>query len=219
MSTHRPGQFWLEDETHKAYAERGSEKFEIIRATSAFQAVGLTDTSWFTPESRDRGIRLHDAVEAWHYGSVELLPASVKPYWNGFIKFMAETEFIIREAEQPVYDLTPGYEYGGKYDLFGNLPAPSWRAGFDDLIDLKTGSVPETTKWQTAGYGRKLPTPAYMLRRWALLLPGDNSYRLIPLNLTPDGNRVNLMAQRQHERDFLSIVRVANLKLGLPKAA
>lgn len=202
--------FRLDEERHKAFlGER-----EIVRATSVFTTLGLVNPEWFTPEGRDRGLLLHDAVYAWHQAISPIIPAHVKPYWNGFLRFMEESDFAIWRAEEPIYDDTPGYEYGGRYDLVGRLGA-KWASDYDDLIDLKTGSMPATVKWQTAGYGRKVPVPPMRLRRWALVLPGNDAYRLEPLNLTPDRRRVDVQLQRLHERDFLSMVRVANLKLGL----
>lgn len=208
------GALWLDEERHKAFlGER-----EIIRATSAFTELGLINTDWFTPESRERGLMIHDAVPKWHEGyAVQFLP-HVKPYWDGFLLFMQECDFLIHRVEQPVYDDTPGFEYAGRYDLFGKLPAPMWVDGYNDLIDIKTGSCPPTTKWQTIGYGRRIPVPAMRLRRWALVLPGNGRYGLVPLNLTPDGKRVDILVNRQHEQDFLSIIRAANLRRELRHA-
>ncbi len=204
--------FRLDEERHKAFlGER-----EIIRATSVFTALGLVDPTWFTQEGRERGIALHEGVYAWHQGVQQQLPSALKPYWVGFLRFIEDTDFAIWRAEEPVYDNTPGYEYGGRYDLVGRL-GTKWASDYDDLVDIKTGSCPKTVKWQTAGYGRKVPIPPMKLRRWALVLPGDDSYKLVPLNLTPDGRRVDVQLQRLHERDFLAMVRVANLKLGLSR--
>lgn len=200
----------LDQEAHRAFLDGR----EVVRATSAFVELGLINTEWFTPESRERGTLLHAAVPLWHEGLVTVLPSHVKPYWDGFLLFIAETDFRIHKAEQPVFDAMPGYEYAGQYDLFGEFPqgSPFWVEGYYDLIDTKTGSLPATTKWQTCGYGRRIPVPAMRLRRWALVLPGNGRYRLVPLNLTADGRRVDILLQRQHEQDFLSIIRSANLR-------
>lgn len=203
----------LDNAAHKAFLDGR----EVVRATTAFLEVGLIDASFFTEESRERGTMIHAAVPKWHAGVASYFPPHVKPYWDGFLLFIAETDFRIHKVEEPVYDDLPGYEYAGQYDLFGEFPvgSPHWADGYYDLIDTKTGTMPATVVYQTAGYGRRIPVPSMRLRRWALVLPGNGKYQLVPLNLSGDHRRVDVLLQRRHENDFLSIIRTANLRRSL----
>lgn len=186
---------------------------ELIRVTTALEEAGLIETTWFTEESRVRGQYLHEAITLHHERDLadESVDPALQPYWEGYLAFLAESEFQPISVEQPVFDEAAGY--AGRYDLFGRfqkLPDSAL-----DLIDVKTGRAAAWVKLQTRAYGRRLDAPR--LRRWALELPGDGRYRLLALNLqTPiTSHQIDRQADQRHEAVFLAAVTVANWKRGL----
>ena len=199
----------LDEENHKAFLGRR----ELIRATTALADVGIVDTRWFTPESRERGSHVHHASRAFFAGAFdygEVITANEWPYMEGIVRFVEETGFQCQRCEEPIYDEAAGY--AGRYDLFGTFPyLPT---SCDDLIDIKTGRAAEWVMLQTIGYARRARVDGRPCRRWALELPGDGRYRLLPLNLSPQ-KTVDRAADRQHEEIFLSCVRVSRFKRGL----
>lgn len=198
----------LDDTTHRAYL--GSR--ELIRVTTALATVGLIETVWFTDESRLRGSYLHEAIDLHHQGELaeESLDLKLRPYWDGYLAFLAESQFLPHAVEQPVHDDIAGY--AGKYDLFGRFPNLPDTAM--DLIDVKTGQAQPWVKLQTMAYRRRIDAPR--VRRWVLELPGDGRYRLEPLNLvTPvTTHQIDRQADQRHEAVFLSAVTVASWKRG-----
>lgn len=197
----------LDDVTHRAFL--GDR--ELVRVTTALEAVGFIDTTWYTPASRIRGQYLHDAIKLHHEGDLaeETLDPVLRPFWDGYLAFLVESRFQIASAEQPVYDALAGY--AGRYDLLGafpNLPDTAL-----DLIDVKTGTAPKWVTLQTALYRRCL-VEVTRCRRWVLELPGDGRYRLQPLNLGTS-EQIDRARDLRHEQVGLSAVLCANWKRGL----
>src|SRR5690606_34284850 len=109
---------------------------------------------------------------------------------------------LVEQTETRVHDEALGY--AGTLDLIVAWTSEDGqRITRRGLIDVKTGSVPPTVGAQTAAYLRcarawfPLGTPIY---RFALHLPGDGSYRLVPLT------------NPQDELDFLAALRVAHFR-------
>lgn len=193
----------LDDVTHRAFL--GTR--ELIRVTTALADVGIIDTQWYTEDARDRGTALHRAIHAWaHQQPIPTFDA-IRPFWNGFLSFLETTEFACSSSEHPIHDEFHGY--AGQFDLLGRLPSLS--ADAIDLIDVKSGTAAPWVRLQTIGYGRCL---GGRIRRWALELPGNESYRLLPLNVRADG-RIDRIQDQQDEAVFLAAVRVARWKRGL----
>lgn len=187
---------------------------ELVRVTTALEEAGLIETAWFTEDSRTRGQYLHVAIALHHEHDLadHTIDVGLRPYWDGYLAFLAESEFQAASVEQAIYDECAGY--AGRYDLFGQFPDLPDTAL--DLIDVKTGRAPAWTKLQTRAYGRRLNAPR--LRRWALELPGDGRYRLVPLNLqTPITTplQIDRQADQRHEAVFLAAITIANWKRGL----
>jgi hypothetical protein len=198
----------LDEATHRAFL--GDR--ELIRATTALADVGIIDTRWFTPESAQRGTDLHGAIAQWGEGGLKpSLDLALDPFWAGFDAFLTESRFFCHSSEQAIWDEANGY--AGRYDLLGQLPC--FAAGDDtlDLLDLKTGHAPRWVGLQTMGYRRLVL--AARVRRWALELPGDCTYRLVPLNLRADRLTIDRTKDQQDEAVFLAAVRVARWKRGL----
>jgi len=96
--------------------------------------------------ARDRGVKVHAAIEAHHYGYPFQLAEYGEPYYNAYLKFLAETghEPIISEAEV----IHPAWKYVGHPDRIG------WLTGRRGIIDYKCSDAPDLTAAgrQLAGY-------------------------------------------------------------------
>jgi hypothetical protein len=186
-----------------------SSEREVIRVTSALVEVREADASWFTVESRLRGSAVHDAVKIHATGiDVSWLDDAYQRYWQGYLRFLRETRFKLQSCEEPIFDEAAGY--AGRYDLLGQLPDLRGTTAMD-LIDVKTGSAPSWTALQTMAYRRCVKEPR--VRRWALELPGNDSYQLIPLNMDRQ-NRIDSALDRKHERVVLAAITIASWKRG-----
>ena len=209
----------MDDVEHRAFwTEHGTRK-ELARLTSAMADVGLIDTQYFTEASRARGTMIHAAVKLLFDGADVRLsfrdswPTSYDGYWDGYLAFLAETEFEPELCEEDICDL--GLGYAGRLDLVGRLPR--LEEGPVDLIDVKTGSAPPYVGAQTMGYRRRLlidGVPAGRVRRWALELPGNGRYRLLPLNMHKDSPRINREVDLADEQIVLAAVRIMRWKRG-----
>lgn len=204
----------LDDDQHRAFLDYTDSRIrrELIRATTALENVGIINTEWFTEESRERGTKVHAAAAAFFSNTLTYDPADdpiVAPYWEGIRRFEAETRFKASRVEGAIHDEV--YGYAGRFDLFGNFPR--MLDGYDDLIDIKTGHAPEWVRLQTMGYRRRLRHER-PVRRWALELPGNDAYHLMPLNVTSGGS-VDRAADRRDEQVFLAAVSIARYKKGL----
>jgi hypothetical protein len=124
----------------------------------------------------DLGRRVHTAC---HYLSEDDLDpwsieGDVRPYLDGFVRFLSETGAKIIANERIVYNAMHGY--AGQLDLVAIV------FGRTTLIDLKTSIVtPLAAGSQTAAYQRALGDPQ-VTHRAALRLRPDGTYRFDTLN-------------------------------------
>lgn len=167
---------------------------ELLSVTQALQEGGLIDKQWYTDESADRGTRVHAAVQAFHQdGAVP--DDHTASFFDAYLAFQMDAGFDIDAAEERVCD--PLLGYAGTLDLRGRFR--SQMSGVD-LIDIKTGTVPEHVGYQTAAYARLITgTPK---RRWALHLKATGRYALVP------------QIKRTDESVFLAALLVAQAKRG-----
>ena len=200
----------LDDLAHRAFMHGR----ELIRVTTALADVGIIDPRWHTAESRARGHAVHAALQAYGQGAsletlTDAMDLAALPYWVGVLRFLEERGGTW-VSELAVCDEPMGY--AGQGDLLGRVPELG--DGAWDLIDLKTGATPSWVGLQTALYARPLRQYG-PIRRWALEVPGNGAYRLIPLNLTPDRRRIDRALDKGHEAVALGAVAVARWKRGL----
>lgn len=183
------------DEAAHRYTYDGRE---LVSVTQALSDSGFIDTRWFNEEAALRGTYVHAAVQLHHEGELDeaSLDAIVRPFYEAYLRFRAESGFTVTASEERVCD--PALGYAGTLDLRGQFPP--WGAPRTDVIDIKTGAVPPWVGYQTAAYARLVPGP--IRRRWALHLRADGTYRLEPLTKPTD------------ERIFLAALTVAQAKRG-----
>lgn len=125
------------------------------------------------------GRHVHDAIDLYNRDELdhESLNPSVAAYLDGWVRFLAESGFVVVESEARVYHQTLGY--AGALDVVGNFPTHKELS----LIDTKTtATVPKTVGPQTAAYSEAwaVSRKARRLRRYCCHL-APNKYTLVPL--------------------------------------
>lgn len=182
---------------------------EATSVTQACHEGGLGDefvSAFWTEDSRERGVAIHDALLVYFRTQVQPPPGwEYEPYWWTIMAFLNDGGFEVEQAETFIAD--GAAMYAGRFDFTGRLKRYALLPGID-LVDVKTGTVPRTVKAQTAGYRRRLKDAR--VRRWALKVTPEH-YRLVPLNTNEDG-RIDLMEDRRDEADFLAALRIAQFR-------
>lgn len=183
------------DKDSHTFREPGTGKV-VPSVTTILQDVGLIDTSWFTPESRQRGSYVHRATELYDAGSLDesTVDPIVRPYLDGWIAFCVEVirqvgALVILAREEQVWH--PAYGYAGIVDA----DIKGW-----GLVDIKTGDPAPWHPMQTAAYWRALRPFDPNKRRGCVYLRDDGSFKYVRHT---SGNDFN---------EFAACVTVYNLK-------
>lgn len=203
---------WEYDPDTHVYSRQGKPELSV---TQACEEGGLSDERtkpFWTPEGRQRGTDIHDALAFFFaYGEEPDLHESIQPYWSPIMRFLEDGGFELETSETFIVDSV--LRYAGRYDFVGRLrrfmadPDPNVDTA-RDLIDLKLGSVPRTIGAQTIGYRRRML--AKVVRRWALKVTPE-TYRLVEVNTDSHG-RVLRHIDRQDEQLFISALIVAQFR-------
>jgi hypothetical protein len=156
---------------------------EIIRA-----AIPQAER-WFTPESRERGNLVHEAL-ALHLSPAGLdwssLREDITPYIHAGVEALRAAKAVPTLVEEILYDSV--LDFAGRPDFVGYLFEPSELS----VEDHKSGAVPKAAGLATAGYSilasralGKRPTG-----RQALKLQPDQSptFRFIDLTQQKDAH-------------------------------
>lgn len=206
------GRLRFESEAHRYLLSGVERPRELLSVTKTFEIAleGTLGEDYWTEEARQRGSFTHQAIlyHSQHDLDLNTLHPIVKPFFDGYLKFVDDYQPEILHAEQPVFDEVSGY--AGTFDLLCRLRRPGVvvsRALELDLVDVKSGAIPWTVGMQTAAYKRpvQLVYPGFLIRRWALNLRADGSYKLEEVSRWKDA--------RDHERQFLAVLLTAQLKL------
>lgn len=205
------GRLAFEPRQHRYVLDGRQRPRDMMAVTKAIELAfeGTLGEEYWTQESRDRGSFTHQAIlyHSQHDLDLNSLHPIVRPYFDGYLRFLGEYQPEILHAEQPVFDEALGY--AGTFDLLCRLRRPGVvvsRALELDLIDVKSGTVPWTVGMQLAAYKRpvQLVYAGLLIRRWALNLRKDGTYTLDEVSRWKDA--------REHERQFLAALTVAQLK-------
>lgn len=156
----------FDPETH-AYESDGKR---LPHVTGILRDEGFVDTAWFTEYSRDRGTKVHRAIEFYDAGDLdeEALDPVLWPYVMGWQRFKQEANVTVEASE--VRLASEVYGFAGTIDkvaTIGNTKA---------IIDIKSGQVQPWTAIQLAAYSILLNEP--VRKRYAVQLGDDGSYRL-----------------------------------------
>ncbi len=130
------------DEATHIYTVRGQV---VPSVTQVLQSAGLVDDRWFNEAARDRGRIVAIAIELHSKKNLQYVPDGYQGYVDAWEKFLAETGFVPREVETPLYNSV--YGYAGTSDAVGDMPG--YRSA---IVDVKTGCEAPHYPIQTAGY-------------------------------------------------------------------
>jgi hypothetical protein len=165
----------------------------VESCTEPLKGLGLYKGSdFFTDEARDRGTRLHRAIEAWLKDSFvpEMEDADITPRFEAVKRFLltvvGTTPFAV---ERSVYN--DKIMAAGTPDFVGPLHAIG---GDEVVLDWKSGAIDPVVGLQLAGYNvieGKLWRPRYALQARAdgtyklhrFTEPGDHNEWISALNL------------------------------------
>jgi hypothetical protein len=160
----------LDEDTHK-YTVDG----RIIdpSVTGLLKAVGLIDGTWFTEFGRLRGQLTHKAIKYFNDGELdeETVDPVLKPFFHGYLSFLADTGFVVVNSELIVYE--PTLDYIGTLDLEGFFPR---NPKIQYIGDTKTGKMQDWTKYQLALYRKARALPR---RRFGLELHANGTYKIV----------------------------------------
>jgi len=148
--------------------------------TQILKKVNLLDSTWFTDEGSERGIRVHSITEA--------IDDPVHPYFqpeedsefSGFIeayrKFLKETKITYWHIEIPIVSVK--YRFGGTPDRIGVLD------GVPCVLDIKSGAKASWHGIQLAGYEiiAQEHEGGLKTKKRCLYIRGDGTYRLEALD-------------------------------------
>ena len=157
---------------------------ELPSVTTVLKEAGLIDVTWFSEGAAERGRAVHAAIHLDTRGDFDpvFLEAGYLGYLEAYRRFMREGGFRVDASEEPLHDLVLGF--AGTLDLRGGFDDAD-AVGYTDIIDIKTGSLPNWVGYQTAAYAQ-LFSVGRRYRRWALRLMSDGKYQLRPLTKTTD---------------------------------
>lgn len=156
----------------------------VPSVTDVLQPLEMLDgIPWETLEAaRIFGQHVHLACHYHNTGELEwtTLDEKLAAYVRGFLKFLADSGFVVLASEERVASVKCGY--AGTLDLRGVMGRRSVRAR-RALIDIKsTATMPRTVGPQTAGYANAYTetTGEKVDDRYCLHL-GPDSYKLVKL--------------------------------------
>lgn len=185
---------------------------EIPGNTSMLKAAGLIDDTRFTPESRDRGIRVHDAVWFEDEGALDwsTVREEEKPRVEAFQDFKLKTGWRSDVNEALVHSET--LRFATRPDLVGVMEGARW------TVNVKTGDPSKWVGLQLAGeeiaINEVIQANAedwvhrlewfgghpYVTRRAALHLKANGKWRLIPFENPADRPTFEGLVRLHHWR-------------------
>lgn len=126
------------------------EDVEVPGVSSILKAGNLTNIGFIPKDILERssqfGTAVHKACELYDNGELDeaTLDPHLKPYLNAWIKFKADTGFIVEHNEAKVF--SKKWFYMGTLDRIGPIQARR------TVVDIKTGLVYPSMAIQLSGY-------------------------------------------------------------------
>lgn len=156
----------------------------ILGTTEILRACGVIDDKWYNAQAAARGRAVHAACHFLAEGDLDWDTLAVE--FHGYVEaYQAATEaidFFPRECERALCH--PLYLYGTKPDQIGFIgDAPGKLKGVaaqdDAVVELKTGTMMEWTRLQTAFQAMaKWPDNYFTKLRFGVELGADGKYRV-----------------------------------------
>jgi hypothetical protein len=179
----------------------------FISVTQALAEAGLSDAGRFAePWHAERGRKVHLLCHLFDHGHLDMtsIDPRLEPYFAGWPRFCLDHNWEPWYSETPLSSVlfSSTYRFAGTPDKFGKADA-HWT-----IIEIKTGCLPRSTGLQLAGQEVlfrehaevKAAVAGGSIRRAAVLLPGDGTYKMVPYEDHTDRNV------------FFSAVAIANWK-------
>lgn len=186
----------LDQATH-TYTFDGLVLPSVTQLTSALVDYGRISQG-VLDAAADRGRAVHLACHLYDMNDLDesSVDEAVRPYLDAWIRFRAETGFVLAHNGSELQLHHPKLLYAGTLDKFGTL------ASMNTLIDLKaTVAILPAVKVQTAAYAELLNQsfgPGYVQDRRSLQLRPDGTYRLSPAYRDPNDFRTFLALLTVH---------------------
>jgi hypothetical protein len=141
--------------------------------TDILKEAGLLVYPGTNEYQKQRGSYVHKATELIDIGMLhwEGLDRALRPYCDGYVRFLGETGFEPLMTERSLYH--PGLLYAGTIDRIGVLE------GSRVIVDIKTGVPHPATEIQLAAYSELARPHVPVDRCLALYLRPDGSYSLV----------------------------------------
>lgn len=145
--------------------------------TRVLEFTGLMDYSFLSGERRsyylERGRRVHNATHADDEGRLDEAGESdeIMGYVEGWRAFRRDYGFTPNRIEQRV--CSRRHRFAGTLDRTGAV-----RDGSEIILDIKSGVMPDATRYQLAAYASCLPSPRTRRRR-CVEVHRDGTYRVI----------------------------------------
>ena len=145
---------------------------EYPSVTTILEDLYLTPQYYLGTQAKQRGKAVHEAALLYDAGELDesTTDAVVLGYLKGYTAFIRDSGFEITQSERMV--CSTKHRFAGRMDRYGTL------AGVPAILDLKTGSIPDTAGLQTAAYAIawQEETSIQCWRRIALRLDSDGTY-------------------------------------------
>ena len=147
---------------------------QVPSVTTILRAAGLYNDSFFTVDSRDRGIYVHKACLYYLQDDLDdrIILDEYRGHIEAFKKFMAEADCKPHLGLCEIPWFSEIWLFGGTIDM------PCVINGKESIIDIKSGAESPTTGIQLAAYGMLYDVPS--ANRYGLHLKANGQYKLIP---------------------------------------
>lgn len=155
------------DADHKYYADGR----ELMNVTSVLAAAGLVSPFAIDEAAAMRGRKVHELTALDDGEGVDLrtVPVPLRGYIRAWRKYREDSGFAPVLIEHRVDDLKTGY--AGRFDRVGYRSDQT----LSTIIDLKTGVVPDYTRYQLAAYAHAL-RPNQIYERIGVRVSANGTY-------------------------------------------
>lgn len=155
---------WQFDRERHEYTYRGTKAPGV---SEILIADGQIDTTYLTPESRERGTLVHGLTVAYDERRLRIVPRELDGYLTAYHNFCETVRPIYEATEQPRFHHVL---------MFGGCPDRVCRrlVNGPGVLEIKTGAIQAWHGVQLAGY--QLLHPAG--ERWCLYLKPNGKYDL-----------------------------------------
>jgi hypothetical protein len=144
----------------------------VVSVTQSMSVAGRIKANYYTPESAERGIRVHLLTEQFDAGSRMMVPSELAGYLDAYAEAIAQTRLVFAGVEIPA--VSPILGVGGRIDrviesMWGRRLVPPGK------LDIKTSQPQSWHGVQLAGYNRILKGG----ERWALYLQANGRWKIL----------------------------------------